>query len=353
MRPSKSSTPLAVPPRGSVLGLLVLLTCLLPAALTAVEPATIKVTIKLATLVPEGSTWHTVIREMGADWSRATAGRVRLHLYAGGVAGDEPEAVRKMSRDQLQAATLTVAGLTAIDPGFRVFQIPLFFADAGELYAVLDALRPTFERRLAAQGFELLEWGQVGWVYLFATRPVSTLDELKALPLFVWAGDEVLVAWWTKNGYHPLVLGPAEILPGLAAGKLQALPATPVAAMSLQWFRAASHMTGVGLVPLVGATVVTSKAWALVAPADRAVLSTAAAAAERRLGRELPAQDLAAVEEMKRRGLSVTPMADEKAWRRSAAALAATTRGDTVEPALFDLALAARDAYRASHRGSG
>src|SRR5258706_1066969 len=109
--------------------------------------------VKLATLVPDGSVWDKVIKGMGAEWNQATEGRVTLRVYAGGVAGDEPDIVRKMRVGQLHAAALTVTGLAEIDDAFRVFAIPMFFDSYPELYQVLDRMRPTLEARLAAKGF--------------------------------------------------------------------------------------------------------------------------------------------------------------------------------------------------------
>ena len=72
--------------------------------------------VKLATLVPEGSVWDKALRDMGAEWTSSTQGRVSLRVYPGGVAGDEPDVVRKMRIGQLQAAAITTAGLASIDP---------------------------------------------------------------------------------------------------------------------------------------------------------------------------------------------------------------------------------------------
>src|SRR5262245_13594992 len=69
--------------------------------------------IKLATLAPENSAWHTALAEMGAAWSKATAGRVVLTIFPGGSIGSESSAIAKMNPaiDGLQAAALTAAGL--------------------------------------------------------------------------------------------------------------------------------------------------------------------------------------------------------------------------------------------------
>ena len=74
--------------------------------------------VKLASLVPDGSVWHKILQGTGSEWSAATAGRVTLRIYPGGVAGDEPDMVRKMRIGQIQASALTVTGLAAIDDAF-------------------------------------------------------------------------------------------------------------------------------------------------------------------------------------------------------------------------------------------
>ena len=102
-----------------------------------------------------------------------------LRIYPGGVAGDEPDVVRKMRIGQLHAAALTTAGLADIDPAFQMFNIPMFFDSYPELYAVLDKMEPLLKQRLEAKGFVLLNWGHGGWVHFFTKQPVDNIDALK------------------------------------------------------------------------------------------------------------------------------------------------------------------------------
>jgi len=46
------------------------------------------VVIKLGTLAPNGSTWHTLLKEMGQKWEAASGGKVKLRIYPGGVLGN-------------------------------------------------------------------------------------------------------------------------------------------------------------------------------------------------------------------------------------------------------------------------
>jgi len=116
--------------------------------------------------------WHKALKDLGNEWTQATAGRAQLRIYPGGVSGDDPDMVRKMRIGQLQAGALTTAGLATIDPAFELFSVPLFFASYEEYRFVLERMAPLLRRRLEDQGFVALHWGTAGWVHLFSKVPV-------------------------------------------------------------------------------------------------------------------------------------------------------------------------------------
>ena len=304
--------------------------------------------VKLATLVPEGSVWDRILREMGSRWAKDTQGRVVLQMYPGGVAGDEPDVVRKMRIGQIHAAAVTTAGLAEIDPAFRMFSVPMFFDSYDELHAVLTKLEPTFKQRLEAKGFILLHWGHGGWVYFFSKQPAATVEDVKKTKLFVWAGDDKMVQLWRQNGFHPVALAATDILTGLQTGMIDAYPTTPLLALTLQWYRTTPNMSGVGLAPLVGGLIITKQAWNKLSEADRTSMQAACKAAEKRLEVEIPKQDTTAIDEMKKRGLTVVPVPPAKMmeWRKAADDFAAQLRTGTVPPEILDAARRERDAYR-------
>jgi TRAP-type C4-dicarboxylate transport system substrate-binding protein len=317
-------------------------------ALATAPRAQAPIVVKLASLVPDGSVWHKILLGMGAQWSQATQGRVALRIYPGGVAGDEPDMVRKMRIGQLQAAAVTVVGLSAIDDAFKVFQIPMFYDSYPELLYVLDRMEPVLRKRLEAKGFVLLNWGHAGWVHVFTRQPAPDAADLKKLKLYVWSGDDQMVQRWKENGFQPVPLAMTDILTGLQTGMVDALPTTPLAALSLQWFRTTPYMNETGLAPLVGALVITKQAWNKISEADRAALSAACKRAEARLETEIPGQDSTAIVEMKKRGLTVlhAKPASIAEWRATSDEFATKMRGTMVPAEIFDLAQRERDAYR-------
>ena len=321
-------------------------------SLVALSPAAAQApaVVKLATLVPEGSVWDKALRDMGAEWTSSTQGRVSLRVYPGGVAGDEPDVVRKMRIGQLQAAAITTAGLASIDPSFNVFNVPMFFTSYPELFATLDKLEPVLKQRLDAKGFVLLSWGHGGWVYFFTKEPVGTVDGLRHTKMFTWAGDDEMVAVWKAKGFNPVPLAATDILTGLQTGMIEAYPTTPLLALTLQWYKQTPNMVGLGMAPLVGGFVVTKAAWNKISPADQAKIQAACRKLELRLKTGVPRQDSTAVNEMKTRGLTVQPVnaAAAAEWREAAERFATAERGSMIPADILDMATQARNAYRKS-----
>ena len=308
-------------------------------------PLAQSVPIKLATVVPENSIWDRALKQMAADWKQASGDRIALTVFSGGSQGDENTVLRKMRLDALQAASLTVVGLGAIDPAFNVFNVPFFFDSYDELNAVVERLTPTLKQRVEAKGFVLLNWGHGGWLQVFTKRPVRTVADLKSLKLYTSAGDDRMTQFYKANGYSPRAMAMTDILTGLTTGMVEGLPTPPVAALAFQWNRQTPYMLDIGLAPVVGATVINRKTWLRIPEADRTQLQAAADAVEKRLQGDVPKQDALAMAMMQQQGLTVTK-AEGPEWRKEAETLAATMRGEMVPRDIFDLAVKERDAFR-------
>jgi TRAP-type C4-dicarboxylate transport system substrate-binding protein len=323
---------------------------LLAAGATASAAPDTGVVIKMGTTAPEGSSWHQIFKEMGEKWKQAPGGGVVLRIYPGGVLGDEPDLVRKMRVGQIQAAALTASGLSDIDKSVMALQIPRMIRSYDELDYVRERLRLALEKRLQEKGFVVLNWGDAGWVMFFAKEPFTTPDDLKKMKLFAWAGDNDAIEIWKAAGFQPVPLPSTEILTGLQTGLINAFDTTPLLALSSQWFGLATHMLDLKWAPLVGATVVSSKAWERVPREARPVLLKSAEEAGQRLRLDIRKANDKAIEAMQARGLKVIPVtpAVEAAWQRAAENAYPRIRGIIVPAPMFDEVKRLRDEYRAS-----
>jgi TRAP-type transport system periplasmic protein len=305
--------------------------------------------LKLATVVPEGSVWDKNLKQMAEEWKSATGGRIAVTVYGGGSQGDEPTVLRKMRLDALQAASFTAIGLGSIDSAFNVFDIPFFFASYDELNYVTDKLTPAIRKRIEPKGFVLLNWGHGGWTQIFTKKPVHTVDDLKKIKLYTSAGNDRMVQWFKSNGFEPRAMAMTDIMTGLTTGMIEGLPTPPLAAMAFQWYKQTPYMLDIGLAPIVGATVVTTKTWKGIPDADKPKLLAAADGVEQRLRVDIPKQDQNAIDAMTKAGLTVTKATGPE-WGAQLDSLGKTMRGEMVPADIYDLASKARDEFRKNNK---
>ena len=306
--------------------------------------------VKMATLVPDGTSWHLVLKELGAEWSKLSGGKVKVNLYAGGTAGDDPDVVRKMNLGSLQAAVLTSVGLAELDKTIYAFSIPLAFEDYDEVYYVINKMRPRFEANLLKKGYVVLNWADGGWAQFFTKKPVATPDDLKKLKLFQWAGDQPLLKIWQSAGFNPVAAASTELASGLQTGLFEAFNAPPQVAVITRYYENARYMTDLRWALLMAATVIRKDTWDKI-PADlQPKLLDASQRAGAKLQAEIRKSGDADVTAMKgsRTGLVVVPVdaKTKELWRKTAEATYPNVRGTIVPADAFDEALKHRDDYR-------
>jgi TRAP-type C4-dicarboxylate transport system substrate-binding protein len=308
------------------------------------------VKVKLATLAPRGSTPYQILQTMDQEWQKSTGGRAKLTIYADGTQGSESETVKRMRIGQLQASLITGVGLADIDESVTCLQImPMVFRSLEEMDYVQARLTPMLEKRLEAKGFVVLTWVDAGWIHYFTSKPVVTPEEFKKLRIFAWAGDNNTLDLMKSLGYQPLPLETADILPSLKTGMIDAVPAPPFYALAGQFYDPAPHMVNVNWAPLVGALVMTKKAWDEFNPEEQKAMRSAAEVAGKEMRAQARKENLEAIEAMKKRGLTVhTPTPEQvQAWENLAETAYPKIRGKLVPADLFDEVQKLLKEYRA------
>ena len=319
----------------------------------AVLPASAQavVTIKMATLAPEGSTWHKALVKMSEEWSTITNGEVELKIYAGGVVGNETVMLRKMRIGQLQAGAFTNIGLMEIDPSSQVLNTPMLIKTYPELDYVLGKMEPTFNDRIEANGYTVLSWSDVGWAHLFSKTEITDPARRGDLKIFAWEGDPAAVEMYQTAGFRPVVVAATDILPSLQSGLIDSFPTTPLAALAAQWFGLAPHMLDVPWAPLLGVTIITNDAWAMIPEQYHAPLMESAKRNGAEIKETVRRQDPKAVEVMQKYGLIVhhADAATTAKWETVAQQTWPVVREKMVSPEIFDAVKTHVTEYRAAN----
>jgi len=307
--------------------------------------------IRLATMLPSGTSYHHSLQEMGEKWKKASNGSLALTIYADSNMGSEAEIVRRMRVGQLQAAVLTVAGLSDIDPAVGALQkMPLVYRTLDEAAYVRDKLAPDLNRHLADKGFVVLFWADAGWVRFFSKDAGVFPQDFKKMKIFVTAGDIAQSELYKSAGFNPVLLEWTDALTSLQTGMIDAVPTIPFHALSNQFYISTHHMLELNWLPLVGALIMNKKTWDALQPAERDVMLKSAVECSREfqmLGRK---ESQESVESMQKRGLQVQPVNKdaEEAWQQFSEGFYPKIRGNIVPADMFDKVMQLLRDYRAS-----
>jgi TRAP-type C4-dicarboxylate transport system substrate-binding protein len=308
------------------------------------------VRIKLGTLAPQGSTWHQLLMSMGQDFSKASNGKVELKVYAGGTQGNEGEMIRKMSIGQLHAASMTAIGLHEITPEPQAEDAPFMIDSYEEYDYVHERIRGKLEEAIAKKNYQVLQWGEVGFVYLFSTEPYRTPADFGKGKVFTWNGDPGAEAAWKAAGFHPVVLSSTDLIPSLTSGMINIVGQSALYAYTTNLYSRANNMLDLHWGFLTGATVVRKDSWEKIPQDVRTELLRIAEDYSKRTREDLRKQNDDAIDQMKKRGLHVIPPEDRPAWQQAAEKANAVVRGKVVPAGIYDEVKKLRDEYRAQHK---
>ncbi len=315
-----------------------LVAALLAASLPAAPARAETVTIKLATLAPEGSSWHEALKDLAQRWSQLSAGRVQLKIYAGGVAGDETAVTSKMRIGQFGAALITAHGLVSITDYVRAFGLPRMVRSYEELDHALLRLKPEIERRLEEKGFVVLELADAGMVRLFLPEPTTAVDRVRSFKMFTWAGEAEGPKLWARAGFRVVPLAATDVMAGLQTKLIESIPTTPSIALASQWYTHLACLMDMPIAPLVGALVLTKRDWERIPAEVRASLREEAARIVLRMREENRRREREAISAMEKRGMKVVvPSGDDlRAWNAIADEVNRAGRGEYAPADAYD-----------------
>jgi TRAP-type C4-dicarboxylate transport system substrate-binding protein len=306
--------------------------------------------LRIGTLAPKNSLYHRQLMEVGEAWRNAQGGSARYLVYPDGSQGGETDMVRRMRIGQLQGGLLSVVGLREIEPSIAALQnMPLMFKSWEEVDYVREKMRPAMEKKFLDKGFVVLAWGDAGWVRFFSKEAAVRPDDYKKMKFFAWASETEQQEIMKSLGYTPVPLETADILPSIQTGMINAVPSTPYFALATQVYNTAPNMLDLNWAPIVGALVVTRKAWDEMTPEAQAIVRETGQKAGAQLRAKARQEVDEAVDAMKKRGLLVNkPNAEQmKEWNDLADRLYPRIRGKLVPAETFDEVLGHLKVYRA------
>ena len=320
------------------------------AATARAEP----VTLRMASVAPEGSAWANLLRGFAREMAVATHGDVLVKWYLGGVTGDEPETFAAIKQGHLDGMASGGMICERLAPSMRIQGLAGVFQSRGETAYVMERLRATIEDETRHAGFEMVIISGLGPEVIFTRTPVRKMSELQKLKMWQWSADEVGITVARAMG---LTIVPTELDAAAKAydeQRIDGFITIPTAALAFQWSTQARYITDLRPGYLTGCVAMTHRAVDRVPPAHRAVLRALYAkydALFQDVGRREDDALLGGL--LQKQGL--TPVRPSEGFRseffEAARAARERTAGRLLPRALVDRVLKLLADYRAEHPG--
>ncbi len=231
-----------------------------------------EVLLKMGTLAPEGTAWVKTFRNIGRELEQKTQKQVGLRVFPGGVLGDETDMLRKIKVGQIQGGLFTGGGLGLIFKDIKILSIPFLFQNYDQVDLVLSKMDGFFRKGLEDNGFTLLGWAEQGFVYLFSKEPIRSAADIGRRKVWIWEDTAMGRAVFKELGVNPIPLSIPDILMALQTGMIDTVYASPLAAISMQWFTRVSYMMEVPLAYSAGAVVFQNSALEKISAPQRATM---------------------------------------------------------------------------------
>ena len=215
--------------------------------------------LKFATLAPAGTTWMNLLQEWANEVREKSRGRLIFKLYPGGVQGDEPDVLRKIRFGQLQGGAFTGYGIGHFYSPARVLELPFLFKDIDEIDYVRERFMPEIQQGYRDNGYEMLGWMEVGFIYFFSREPIYSIDDLKQRRIWHWQGDPLGKAFFDASGITPIPLSIIDVYTSLSTGLVDTVYTPPLGAIAFQWFTKTEYVTNVPMANGIGSLVVSRR----------------------------------------------------------------------------------------------
>lgn len=310
-------------------------------------------TLKIATLLPDGTSWMNMLRSGAEELEQRTDGRVKLRFYPGGVMGNDNSVLRKIRVGQLHGGALTAGGLAAIYPDIQIYSLPFLFRSFAEVDYVRERMDPELVAGLKRAGFVSYGFSEGGFAYLMSQLPLDNVDQLLQRKIWSPEGDQISLSAFRSIGVSPVPLPLTDVLTGLQTGLIDTVGSSPSGAIALQWHTRIKHVADIPLIYLYGTLVIRDKALNKISSGDRQILREIMEDRFRQINQQTRIDNQGALKALEKRGIQFyRPKAGERAsWQHLIDKVEANLEAEhQLDPALFRQVQQLLDDFRKGQR---
>ena len=227
---------------------------------------------KIATVLPENTSWMKEMRAAAAEVRERSDGRVTFKFYSGGVQGSPEQVLRKIKIGQLHGGAFTPTDLQQVYSDLNIYGLPFLFSSEDEANYVRERVDPALIRGLEEAGFASFGFATGGFARVMSNVPVRSHADLKGRKVWVPEGDRISYRAMQALDLSPVTLPLTDVLTGLQTGLIEIVTMSPAGALVLQWHTKVDYLTRMPIVYSMGLLAIQSRAFERLSPSDQAIV---------------------------------------------------------------------------------
>jgi len=229
-------------------------------------------TIKLATIVPEGSGWMNSMRAGATEIKERTDGRVKFKFYGGGVQGNDKQVLRKMRIGQLHGGAFSSNGLIDVQKDSQLYALPMLFNNLEEVQFIRARMDDKLRGLIEQAGYVNFGFAGGGFARIMSNQPVANLNDLQGRKVWVPDGDRISYEASKALGISPVVMPLTDVMTGLQTELIDTIMSPPAATIILQWNTQVSYVTDLPLSYIFAMIAIDKKYFDRIQPADQKIV---------------------------------------------------------------------------------
>ena len=191
--------------------------------------------IRIATLVPEGTTWDLYLKKFAREAERKMEGNVDIQIFSGGVLGDEGDYINMLEWGKIDAAGVTVHGISLVARKFLVLSTPYQFKNYREVDAVLNRFGDMFKNMFRKKGYEAFILDH-GFIFAYTTKDFSNIRNIRDAKVWVWEEEpsaQIIFRAFNVSGFIPSSF--RDVLQALKIGVMDIVYTSPSVCIAAMW----------------------------------------------------------------------------------------------------------------------
>jgi TRAP-type C4-dicarboxylate transport system substrate-binding protein len=227
--------------------------------------------IKIATLVPQATSWGSKIEQGRADIKQRTEGRVILKVYYGGIQGHAAKVKQKIKIGQLHGGDFTPTDFQDKLPNLNLYGLPFVFESVEEVNYVRKHMDGVLAEGFAEQGF--VTFGFAGdFAIILSNMPVRGLADMRGRKVWLPEGDDISDRALKKLRLVPNSKPISDVMTGLKTGLFDVVAIPPAAAVALQWHTAVKYFTDMPVIYAMQFMAIQKKTFDKLGAADQEIV---------------------------------------------------------------------------------